>query len=223
MAVVLPVSLLAQDTAGAMLHSSSTGVLVNQSNAPASTAIFPNDLIQTPKESVARIELVGSTADINPETVVQYHADELVLDHGSLSVNTSRGMRVRVGCITITPVHDNAWTHYEVKDLNGKVAVSALKDDVYIDVHSKDPKEIKQQKEGSNRAIVHQGEQKSREEKCAGAYIPAQPAGIGAMLNSPYAVAAGTAIVVGITCYALCQSPGPLSPSCPSGKACTIP
>lgn len=224
MAVILPVSLFAQDTSGAMLHSSSPGILVNQNAAPASTAIFPNDLIQTQKDAIARIEVSGSAADINPETVVQYQSNELVLDHGSLSVNTSRGMRVRVGCITITPVHDNAWTQYEVKDLNGKVAVSALKDDVYIDAHSKNPQEIKKKQE-SNRTIVHEGEQKSREEKCGGAYIKAENAapGIGSILNSPYAIWAGTGIVIGMTCYALCRGSEPVSPSCPSGKACSIP
>ena len=213
MASLLPVSLTAQETSGAMLRSSGTGTLVNQNQAPASTAIFPNDLIQTPKDVMARIEVTGSAAEVNPETVVQYQASELVLDHGSLSVNTSRGLRVRVGCITITPVHDNEWTHYDVKDLNGKVEVSALKDDVYIDAHSKNFQDVKEKER--ERSIVHEGEQKSREEKCAGAYENPQkePPAIGSILNSPYAILTGTGIVIGITCYALCRSP--ISPSSP--------
>ncbi len=214
MALFVPVSLTAQETSGAILHSSSAETLVNQNAAPASIAIFPNDLIQTPKSAGSRIEATGSAADINPDTMVQYQATELVLDHGSLAVNTSRGLRVRVGCITITPVHDNAWTHYEVKDLNGRVDVSALKDDVYIDAHSKNLENAKEQER--NRSIVHEGEQKSRDEKCAGAYDLSEAApGIAPWLNSPEAVAIGSAIVVGITCYALCRGSNPISPSRP--------
>lgn len=218
MALLVPVSLTAQETSGAMLRSSGEGTLVNGSSAPASIAIFPNDQVQTPKTVGSRIETTGSAADINPETIVQYQADELVLDHGSLSVNTSRGLRVRVGCITITPVHDNAWTHYDVKDVNGRVDVSASKDDVYISAHSKNLMNVKEQeKERANRTIVHEGEQKSREEKCGGGYYnPADaPPGIAGVMNSPYAIWAGTGIVLGITCYALCFSQIPASPSKP--------
>ena len=225
MALLVPVSLIAQETSGAMLRSSGEGTLVNGSSAPASIAIFPNDQVQTPKNVGSRIEVTGSAADVNPETIVQYQADELVLDHGSLSVNTSRGLRVRVGCITITPVHDNTWTHYDVKDVNGKVEVAASKDDVYIDARSKNLMNVKErEKERSNRTIVHEGEQKSREEKCGGGYYKATTAvdGIGAILNSPYAIATGAGIIIFITCYALCQSSQPSSPTCPSTQ-CPIP
>ena len=222
MSLLVPVSLIAQETSGAMLRSSGEGTLVNGSSAPASIAIFPNDQVQTPKNVGSRIEVTGSAADINPETIVQYQADELVLDHGSLSVNTSRGLRVRVGCITITPVHDNAWTRYDVKDVNGKVEVAASKDDVYIDARQKNLQNVKEQKR--NRSIVHEGEQRSREEKCAGGYEnPSQaPAGLGAPLNSPYAIATGAGIILFITCYALCRSSEPESPKCPS-KDCPTP
>ncbi len=200
-----------------MLRSSGEGTLVNGSNAPASIAIFSNDQVQTPKNVGSRIEETGSTADVNPETIVQFQTDELALDHGSLSVNTSRGLRVRVGCITITPVHDNAWTHYDVRDVNGKVEVAASKDDVYVSARSKNLMDVKQQeKERANRTIVHEGEQKSREEKCGGAYSqPAAATAVGAVMNSPYAIWAGAGVVVGITCYALCFSQTPASPSKP--------
>jgi len=222
MMALLPVSLTAQESSAALLHSSGNGTLVNQSAAPASIAIFPDDLIQTPKDNVARIEVTGSAAEVDVETMVQYQSAELVLDHGHLSVNTSRGLRVRVGCITITPVHDNTWTHYDVKDLNGKVEVVASKDDVYVDAHSKNVQDVKEKER--TRSIVHEGEQKSREEKCAAGYSkPAQVAAIGDWLNSPYATAIGGGIVIGITCYALCRSSEPISPACPSNKGCSTP
>ena len=140
----LPVSLWAQDSAAAVLRSNGVGVLVNQNSAPASMALFRDDLVETQKKAVARIEFSGSTADISPETMVQFEGDELVLDHGSLSVNTSRGLRVRVGCVTVTPVNNAEWTHYDVYDLNGKVTASALKSDVYIDSRSNKTRQAKQ-------------------------------------------------------------------------------
>jgi len=215
MAALLPVSLFAQDVAGAMLHSSGNGVVVNDNPIPGSIALYPNDLVKTPKGAIARIEASGSAAEIGPETIVQFQADELALDHGSVSVSTSRGMRVRVGCITVTPVHDAEWTQYEVVDLNGKVTVSALKNDVYIDARAKNFQQMKD-REHSGRALVREGEQKTREEKCGGADIrePAMP-GIGAAMNSPYALAAGLAGVVAIACWGLCHNDDPLSPAKP--------
>jgi len=220
MPILLPISLTAQESSAALLHSSGNGTLVNQSSAPASIAIFPDDLIQTPKDNVARIEVTGSAAEVDVETMVQYQASELVLDHGHLSVNTIRGLRVRVGCITITPVHDNTWTHYDVKDLNGKVEVVASKDDVYINAHSKNVQDVKENER--NRSIVHEGEQKSREEKCAAGYSkPAQVAAVGDWMNSQYAIAIAAGTVIGITCYALCRSSEPISPACPDQQKCT--
>lgn len=187
---------MAQETADAMLHSTGFGVYVNESAAPASIAIFPNDLIKTQKDVVARLAATGSSADINSETVVQFQFDELALDHGGVTVNTTRGMRVRVGCITFTPVHDDRWTHYQVLDVNGKVTVSALKNDVYIDAHAKNTQAIRERER--NRSIVHEGEQKSRDEKCGGAYQNSRPPENTSLLNSSYAVGIGAGIVIGM-------------------------
>jgi hypothetical protein len=92
--------------------------------------LFPDDLVQTPKNAVARIELTGSSADINADSMVQFEGDELVLDHGTLSVRTTRGLRVRVGCLTVIPVNLSQWTQYDVSDVNGRVTVNATKSDV---------------------------------------------------------------------------------------------
>ncbi len=195
-----------------MLRSSG-GVQLNRNPAPAASAIFPNDLIEVPKNAMARIEATGSSADINPESVVQYDADELVLDHGSLSVNTSRGLKVRVGCVTVTPVNSAEWTHYDVTDMDGKVTVSALKSDVYIDSRSNNPRQARQSG-ASGRTIVREGEQKSREEKCGGADVRQRPTltGDGAIMNSPYAIGVGLAVAIGIACWATCRGDDPMSP-----------
>jgi hypothetical protein len=216
MVVILPVSVLADDAAAAMLRSNGTGVLVNKNAAPSSTALFPNDLIETQKDAVARIEASGSTAEINSETMVQFNGDELVLDHGTVSVNTSRGLRVRVGCLIIRPVNNDEWTHYDVADVDGKVTVSALKNDASIDSRSGAAQKAKQSMR-SNRVIVHEGEQKSREEKCGGADMrkTGTIAGQGGILNSPSVQRAGLAITGVLICLGLCHGDDPISPAVP--------
>jgi hypothetical protein len=213
MIFILPFSLLADDT-GAMLRSSGS-VLVNKTTAPASVALFRDDLIETQKEGSARIEATGSIAEIHPETVVQFEGDELVLDHGSVSVNTSHVLRVRVGCVTVTPVNAD-WTHYDVVDNDGKITVSALKNDVYIDAKSNNPQEAKQPTH-SNRTLVKESETKSREEKCGAAPIKWSSvyAGRGAILNSPWAIGTGAVIVGTIACLGLCHDDDPVSPAKP--------
>jgi hypothetical protein len=200
------------------LHSDGVGVLVNKSSAPASIALFSDDLIETEKAAVARIDVSGSAVDINAETVVQFEGNELVLDHGSLSVNTSRGMTVRVGCLTITPANSAAWTHYDVADVNGKVNVSALKNDVNIDERAGSLRQAKQAGH-SNRVTVREGEQKSREEKCGATDIrqPGTPLS-GAIMNSAWTQRAGIVAVGVLTCWALCRSDDPISPTTPQKK-----
>src|SRR5579871_4339679 len=190
--VIFPISLSAQEASGALLRSNAIGVTVNKSSAPGSIALFRNDLIETQNGAATRIESAGSTTDINAGSMVQFEGDELVLDHGSVSVNTSRGLRVRVGCLTVTPVNDALWTRYDVADMNSKVTVSALKSDAYIDEHSKRQRELDvKQSRNSGRSMVREAERKTREEKCGGGYLnPSDsPAGKGALLNSPWAIA----------------------------------
>ena len=215
MIVLLPVSLSAQETGAAILRTNGSGVFVNGSAAPTSIAVFPNDLIETQKGAVARIEATGSSVDINPETMVQFAGDELVLDHGSLSVNTSRGLRVRVGCLMVTPVNPSEWTQYEVVDLDGKVTVHSLKSDVYIDARSKNPQDVKKPSH-STRDLVRETEQKSREEKCGGAYLKADRIpGVGAWMNSLTAKMIGGGMVATVACISLCTDDDPISPHKP--------
>jgi len=215
MTVVLPVSAFPDSPSGAILHSGGQGVLVNGNSVPASAAVFDNDLIQTEKASPARIEMTGSSATIDSETVLQFQLEELALDHGSLSVYTTSGLRVRVGCITITPVNPSSETLYEVIDRDGRVTVHASRSDVYIDAKEKQSKDVRSPSR-SKRDVVRQGEQKSREEKCAGAAISPNPTpGIGAALNSPWAVAIGGGAAALLTCWSLCRDDDPISPSKP--------
>jgi hypothetical protein len=215
MLAILPVSLLADDTAGAILRSNGT-VLVNKQPAPVSSAIYRDDLIETREGATARIQASGSMADINPKTMLQYENGELALDHGSLEINTSGGWKVRVGCIMVAPTKDAVSTRYGVADMNGRITVLALSGDVYIDTLSSAFPEAKQPAHPS-RTIVHQGEQISRNEKCGADESTQQPA-IRPILDSIWAKGVGLGAIGVLTCWALCRSGAPVSPSDPSQR-----
>jgi hypothetical protein len=214
----LPVSLSAEDTSAAILHSNGN-VQVNHASVPTSSTVYPNDTIEVQSNALARLEIAGTTVDINAETVIQFEGDEIRLDHGKVAVNTSRGFRVHAGCVTATPVNQD-WTQYVVTDTDGKVTVASLKDDTYIDSRSSNPQPAKAGK--SDRTIVRQSEQKTREEKCAAAYRPSDAVDArGAIMNSPYVIWPATGVIVGGTlCVLLCFDQHPISPSCPADESC---
>jgi hypothetical protein len=213
MIVIVPVSLMGQDSARAMLHDDG-GVWLNGNPAPNATAIFAQDLIQTQKGSAAKIDADGSTVTIGPETIVQFDGDELVLDHGSLQVNTVREMKVRVNCLQVIPINPE-WTRYDVIDVDGRVTVAAHQNDVRIHYHGAAARRAKEGGPFSD-VTVHQGEQVTREEHCAAAARPAEVINAnGPFLNSIWAKTAGGIVIAGVTCWALCRGDDPISPDKP--------
>ena len=207
MIVVVPASMAAQGTDRALLHSDG-GTWLNGKPAPASSAIFRNDHIETQAAHSAKIDVEGSTVMILPNTVVQFEGDELVLDHGSLQLNTARQMKVRVNCITVIPVTAE-WTQYDVSDIDGKVKVSAYKKDVKI--HA--PSAARRAKQGaSTDNIVHEGEQSTREEKCGAGAWPTP--GTAPILDRPVAIGVGVGLIA-LTCIIICRGDDPVSPSKP--------
>ncbi len=212
MMLVLPASLIAQATGGAMLHSDG-GVWLNGNPAPNSSAIFPHDVVQTQKENKAKIDADGSTATVQPDTIVQFEGEQLVLDHGSLQVNTSRSMSVRVNCMTVIPLTQD-WTRYDVIDVDGKIHVLAHENDVRI--HYQGVAARRSKAAGFSDVTLRQGEEATREERCGAAAKPAEVVNAkGAILNSVWAKGAGLAAIGILTCWALCRGDDPISPYIP--------
>ena len=209
---VLPASLLAQDFGRAMLHSDG-GAWLNGKPVPGSSAIFPGDFVQTQKKSGAKIDVDGSTITIQPDTLLQFEGDELVLDHGSLQLNSARGMRVRVNCMTVIPLTQE-WTRYDVIDADGKVLVVAHENDVKIHYRRVAAQQSKDR--GSSDVTVHRGEQVIRSEQCGPEFKPAQPPPAdNPIMNRAWVMWSGIGAVGVITCYALCRSGEPVSPDKP--------
>jgi hypothetical protein len=206
MIIILPTSLMAQNSAQAMLHDEG-GVWLNGNPAPNSSAIFLHDVVQTQKGSWAKLDAYGSTVTVQPETIVQFEGDELLLEHGGLQVDTSRGLKVRVNCITVIPVTQDR-NRYDVTDLDGRVTVAAHQNDDKIHYHAAATRVSKQTR--SSDVTVHQGETVTREDRCGAA---AMPAATSATLDSPWAIGIGAVAIGVITCWALCRGGEAVSPS----------
>jgi hypothetical protein len=212
MLVIVPVSLLGQSAPGqtgaAILHTQG-GVWINGYEARDSSAVFPGDLLETKPGSAASLSLDGSTVLIQPESVAKLQTNLLELDHGSVSVGTSKSFQVRVNCLTVVPVL-NEWTQYDVNNVNGNVQIAARKDDVNVERTSDHPKPTPDAA-APHGSTVHETEQKSfdQSEICGAPAGPSQP---GASLN-PKWIAAGAAGAGGILlCVLLCGGSGGKKP-----------
>jgi hypothetical protein len=195
-----------------ILHTQG-GVWVNGSEARDATAIFAGDLLETKPGFSATLNLDGSEVLLTPESIGKFEGNSLDLDHGAVSVGTSKGFKVKVNCITVAPA-SSGWTQYEVSDLTGSLQVVAHKNDVTVDVasHGKSSTDG-----GSSGGTLHEGEQKSYEESelCEKAK---QPTSAGNTLDPKWIAAAGAAgagILIWLLIHNTGGGPPPITPSTP--------
>jgi hypothetical protein len=198
MIAIVPMSLMAADSGAAMLYAKGTAWL-NGSTIPHSSAIFPGDLVQTKPDSVANINAPGSSVTILSDSLVTFEGDAVSVEHGRVTVATSKGMSTHSGDVTVAPA-SNAWTEFEVNDVNGRVQIVARKGDVSIS-------------DGSQTSTLPQGQQTTRDSNKKKRTAGAAPAAAGAVLDSPYAIGIGTAAVGGLVTWVLLQGDEPASPS----------
>jgi hypothetical protein len=201
MVVLCPLSLMAADTGAAVVHCKG-GVWVNGAEVADSTAIFPGDLLETKPGSVANLDAEGSSVLIQPESVVKFQGNSLGLEHGSVSVGTSTSMSVRVNCIKVEPASKNR-TQFDVADVSGTVQVAARKDDVSI-TQSVALRKAAPDNNASPSAVVHEGQQATRNEAACGS--APRPGGAGNGLSTKWleigGAAGGGAVVL---CLLLCK------------------
>src|SRR5260370_41324567 len=204
--VIVPVALFAADRPAAMLYSHGTALLNGHSIA-RSSAVFFGDLVQTNADSAANINASGSIVLVLNDSLVQYQDDAVQLEHGGITVSTSKLLATRAGDITVSPAA-NVWTEFEVRDVDGKVHIAARKGDLTIN-------------DETGATTLAQGEQTTREDpesqkdkdkkKKGAAAAPA--AAQGGVFNSPIAVGIGGAAILGGAVWVLVQSDEPASPS----------
>jgi hypothetical protein len=202
MIAVTPTALVAADAdanAAMLYERGNGGVWLNGRPLPRSSAVFPGDLIQTQAASLATLDASGSGIIVLQNSLVKFEGNAVSLQHGGVSVGTSRSMVAVAGDITVTPA-SNLWTEFEVVDASDSVQVVATKGDVKVNC-------------GKGSTMLSAGDQATPDDsgnckkKRKGGAVPIP--GHGGILTDPY-VLAGAAVGGGlIICLLLCTSSKP--------------
>jgi len=197
---ITPASLVAAETdSGAAVLYGKGAVWLNGKPVPRSSAVFPGDLIQTQPESVATLDASGSGVIVLQDSLVTFQANAVSLEHGTVSVATSKRMVAIAKDVTVTPA-SNTWTEFELTEEGGTVQVVASKGSVNVNC-------------GKGSATLSDGEQSTSDDsgncnkKRKGGGVP--PPGSSGILTDPYVL--GGAVVAGglIVCLLLCNSSKP--------------
>jgi hypothetical protein len=203
MIIILPAAMFAADQASAMLYSHGTALL-NGTNVPRSSAIFSGDLVQTNKDSVANINATGSSVLVLNDSLIQYEGSRVSLEHGGVTVSTSKSLATRVGGVTVSPA-SSGWTEFEVRDVDGSVKIAARKGDLTVS----DDKGTTTLAQGQETTREESPRDKNRKKRGGTGSVPGASGGV---LNSPVAIGIGTAAIVGVAAWAVIQSDEPVSP-----------
>ena len=207
--LIVPASLFAADTGAAMLYADGAAWL-NGAHVPKSSAIFAGDLVQTRSDSAANIHAPGSSITVLGDSLVEFEGTSLKVEHGGVSVSTSKGVFTTAGDVRVAPV-SNAWTEFNVTDTDGIVRIAARKGDVIV-TDDNGAVTLAQGQETTRDEQSDQGDKKKKDKKRAAGAAPAAGGGV---LNSTAAVYVGLAAVGGLTAWVLLKSDNPVSPSAP--------
>jgi hypothetical protein len=207
--VILSAALFAADQPAAMLYSHGTALL-NGNSITRSSALFSGDLVQTNADSVANINATGSSVLVLNDSLVQYQGSGLKLEHGGVSISTSKLLATRVGNVTVSPV-SGVWTEFEVRDVDGRVQIAARKGDLSVSDDAGTTTLAQGQETTRDDSQQTEEQKKKKKRRVAAAYVP----GTGAVLDSPWAIGIGAGLVAGGIVWAVVQGGTPLSPAKP--------
>jgi hypothetical protein len=199
--VLVPGSMFAADTGAAMLYATG-GTWLNGGHVPKSSAIFAGDMVQTRSDSAANIHAAGSSITVLGDSLVQFEGDSLKVEHGGVSVSTSKSVSTIAGDVKVTPA-SNTWTEFNVVDTDGTVRIAARKGDVTI-TDDNGTETLAQGQETTRDEQSDQNDKKRKKKRAAGA--GAAPAAGGGALNSPIAIGIGGAAVIGVTAWVLLKT-----------------
>jgi hypothetical protein len=208
--LIVPASVLAADSGAAMLYANGAAWL-NGSHVPNSSAIFAGDMVQTRSDSAANIHAPGSSITVLGDSLVKFEGASLNVEHGGVSVSTSKGVATTAGDVRVAPV-SNAWTEFNVTDIDGTVRIAARKGDLSI-TDDNGTVTLAQGQETTRDEQSDQGNKKRKDTKRGnGGAVPAAGGGV---LNAPIAIGAGAAAIGGVTIWVLTRSSNPVSPATP--------
>jgi hypothetical protein len=205
MLIVFPSALFGgESNPGAMLYTHGDAIL-NGNSVPRSSALFFGDWIQTRADSVANINAAGSTVLILNDSIVEYDGNSLKLEHGGVTISTSKSMAVRAGVVSVSP-KVSALTEFEVRDVDGTVQIAARKGELSIS-DDKGASTTLAEGQETTRDQSETNNDSKRKRAAAGAAPVA-----GAALDSPVAIGIGAGAIVGLGIWVLIQGNQPVSP-----------
>ncbi len=191
--LILPGALFAADRPAAMLYSHGTALLNGHSIA-RSSAIFFGDQVQTNADSAANINASGSIVLVLNDSLVEYQDDAVQLEHGGISVSTSKLLATRAGDITVSPAA-SVWTEFEVRDVDGRVLIAARKGDLTISDETGTTTLAQGEQTTREDSADSEKDKKKKKRRKGAAAAPA--AAEGGVFNSPIAVGIGGAAILG--------------------------
>jgi hypothetical protein len=210
LAILFPAQMmLAGEAASAMLYTNGAAWL-NGSEVPKSVAMFSGDLLQTRPDSTASIQANGSSVMVLANSLVKFEGPAVELEHGSVRVTTSRGLAAVAGDVTIKPAA-NAWTEFQVTDVDGRVQIAANKGDVTVQ-DDKGTTTVAQGQQTTRDDTADTEKKKKKRRKAAGAVTAAT----GGIMSSTPVVYGGLAVIGGAAIWIWTREPSPVSPACPT-------
>src|ERR1035437_4906166 len=207
MVVVFPAALFAADQPAAMLYSHGTALL-NGASMTRSSAIFSGDLVQTSADSAANINASGSIVLVLNDSLVRYQGNAVKLEHGSVTISTSKLLATRAGDVTVSPAA-SVWTEFEVRDVDGTVQIAARTGDLTISDDTGTTTLAQGQQTTGDESQPQNDDKEKKKRRASGP----NPAAGGGILDSPWVIGIGAGAIVGATTWVLVQSPTPVSPS----------
>lgn len=209
MVLIFPASLFAGEPGAAAMLYTRGGTALNGTTVPRSSALFSGDLVQTGADSVANINATGSTVLILNESLVEYESDSLKLEHGGISISTSKSMAAHAGEVKISPAK-SVLTEFEVRDVDGRVLIAARKGDLTISDQT-GTTTLAQGQETTRDESSSQTSKKRKGRSNKDTTPAAAPGVAGAVLNSPIAIGIGAGAVIGLTGWVLSRNDDPVS------------
>ena len=208
--VIFPAALFAVDQPAAMLYAHGTALL-NGNSIARSSAIFSGDLVETSADSAANINASGSIVLVRNDSLVQYQGNAVKLEHGGVTISTSKALATRAGDVTVSPAA-SVWTEFEVRDVDGTVQIAARKGDLTISDDSGTTTTLAQGQQTTRDDSQSQNDDKKKKKKKRRA-AGAAPAAGGGILDSPWAIGIGGGAVAGATAWVLIRGDEPVSPA----------
>ena len=205
MIMIFPAALFATEQPAAMLYSHGTAML-NGDSVTRSSAIFSGDLVQTSADSAANINASGSIVMVRNDSLVKYQGNSVELEHGGVTVSTSKLLSTRAGDVTVSPAA-GVWTEFEVRDVDGRVQIAARTGDLTIS----DGTETTTLSQGQETTRDDQSDENKKKKKHHNGGAP--PAAQGGIMSSPWAIGIGGAAIIGGTIFVLTKPEQPVSPS----------